>query len=495
MRLETQFLEFHSFLKQGLRQFPTALWLNDEGEILEIQYSCIEDVGTLPTAAQTAHKYLQIQDGDIVILNDPYSGGSILSSLTLVSCVTLELGGKRDCPKFLFASRIYFKPRVRLTDSIEQEGLRIPPTPIVVSGKKNTDLLTILSQHPAAPQDLVERLEVEVERIQNHFVHVQQAAKSLSMIPNKKFQRAYFKKTKERLLSQLSEHAYGRVKVGWDLEDDAKINLQMELNEKRLEFDFTDTSRSAKWNLTHGATLGACLVSTLAFLGKDIPINNGVFEALQVTAPEGSFVNARYPAPVFLGMTDGVNLIAHMILKAFSKLDRRFKFAQSGLSQCSFEIDFESSGHFFDQLETGAPGTNHQRGPDGLNLWRRSHLQPSVEKVEQRFPLLIRSYAFRHKSGGSGENPGGNGVTKVVEVLKDAQLKWLFSDLMTKPEGVAGGKSASTPEIHIQQGLGKKQKPADRLSTQGQLSVTSGTQVVVHSSGGGGYGEKADVEE
>lgn len=491
MRLESQFIEFQNFLKQGLSQFPTAMWLNDEGEILEVQYSCIEDVGTLPTAAQTAHKYLQIKDGDFVILNDPYSGGSILSSITIVTSLTLELGTKRDCPKFLFASRIYFKPRVQLSDSIEKEGLRIPPTPIMVAGEKNHDLLNILSQHPSAPIDLAQRLETEVENIQKHFKKIQQVAKTLSMIPNKKFQRAYFKQTKERLLKQLSEHAYGRVKVGWDLDDSAKVNLQMELNEKRLEFDFTDTSRSAKWNLTHGATLGACLVSTLAFLGKNIPINNGVFEALQVTAPEGSFVNARYPAPVFLGMTDGVNLIAHMVLKAFSKLDRRFHFAQSGLSQCSFEIEFNSESQFFDQLETGAPGTHQQKGIDGLNLWRRSYLQPSVEKIEKRFPLIIRSYAFRHRSGGSGEHPGGNGVTKVVEVLKEAQLKWMFSDLMDKPEGVAGGKSASTPEIHLQGQSVKKEK----LKEQGQIPLTTGTQVVIHSSGGGGYGEKSDPED
>lgn len=490
MGLENQFIEFKNFLRQGLSPFPTALWLNDESEILAIKYSCLEDVGTLPVAAQTAHKYLQIQDEDIVIVNDPYSGGSILTSLTAVSSITLPVGNKRDWPRLLFATRIYFKPTVQLTDSVEGEGLRIPPTPLVMNGQTNEELLEILSHHPSAPPQFVERLRQEIEAIQSHLRSVKTASQLLDFTPHKKFQRSYFKKTKERFLNALSEHAFGRVKLSFELEDDSRLYLQMELNEKRLEFDFTGTSKSANWNLTHGATLGACLAATLAFLDQDIPINNGLFEALQLTAPEETFVNAKYPAPVFLGMSDGVSLIANLVLKAFSQLDKRFQYAQTGFSQCSFEVNFKNGEHFFDQLETGAPGTRERKGPDGLNLWRRSFLSPSVEKIEQRFPILIRSYAFRQKSGGSGEHPGGNGVTKVIELLKDAELKWHFSDLLTKPEGGAGGKSASAPEIHLQTTGSKKEK----LGPQGQKSLSAGLQIVVNSSGGGGFGAKVEEE-
>ena len=99
--------------------------------------------------------------------------------------------------------------------------------------------------------------------------------------------------------------------------------------------------------------------------------------------------------------------------------------------------------------------------------------------------MRVRSAAIRSQSGGSGQLEGGDGQTKVFEVLTAAKLKWNFSRGIHKPEGANGGKAAIGPEIFCQK-PGQDKQP---LGDCGELTLEPGDQVVVHSSGGGGFGE------
>ena len=137
-------------LGQFVKSFDSAAILDREGNIFALHYETLADLGTLGTAASTVLKYFPMSKKDVVIVNDPYSGGTVLSTLSLVTALNENL--------FLIA-RKGFRPRLILAQKLDEEGLRIPPTPLVQNGQINVPILEAMSEHPQAPEFFKERTE------------------------------------------------------------------------------------------------------------------------------------------------------------------------------------------------------------------------------------------------------------------------------------------------------------------------------------------------
>lgn len=468
-------------LERILEPFPAAALVSLDGDLLVSRYQGLADIGTLPVAALTCHQYFRIRPGDVVIINDPYSGGSVLSSVNLVTAVS----GEGDSPEALLVVRIPFKPRVVIGNSVEAEGIRIPPTPLVQDNQVNQAIWSAICSHPLAPPGIAVGLEAGLKRLHQATGEIKRLRALSGVSLTKKHVKDWMSLAQSQfseLLHDLSEGtARGEVALGAK----SRIALSIEIKGHRVSFNFTGSGAPERYALSDSATLGACIGALIAALNVSVPINSGVVHSVDVVAPLGSVVHAKYPAPVFLGFTDGTAIVAGLVLRLLGQIDKKLVMAQSGLGACAFEIDFGGGRYFYDDVEPGSAATKDRRGVDSLDLWRRSHLQRSIESIERLYPLKVSSIAVRSQSGGSGQLVGGDGQTKVFEMLAKGTLRWSLSRGLLKPEGAMGGKAAIGPEMAIQR-VGSTR---EILADQGELKLNPGDQIVVQSGGGGGMGE------
>lgn len=477
---------WQSLTEKILEPFPSAALVTPEGELLVSKYQSLADIGTLPAAAFTCFQYFQVKASDVIIINDPYSGGTVLSSVNLVTGVNFDQSIPASSPcEALLVVRIPFKPRVPISTTVEKEGVRIPPTPLVSQGVLNESILDAICAHPMAPPQLRGGLERGLAWIQAAGIEFGRIKSLTGSSLTRRLAKDWLQNAQSRFQDLLHDLSQGSAKTEVNLSAKSRLSLAIEIKDQRVSFNFTGSGQPDRYALSDAATLGACVGALAAALNVEVPINSGVLRSVDVIAPLGSVVHARYPAPVFMGFTDGTSVVAGLVLRLLGQIDKKLSMAQNGLGQCSFELDFGDGLFYFDDLEPGMAASRERKGADALDLWRRTHLQRSIEASERMFPLKIRSVAIRSQSGGSGLLGGGDGQTKVIEVLKPAILRWGLSRGVLKPEGLQGGKSAIGPEILFQK-LGQE---AEVLSDSGEVKLQAGDQVILHSSGGGGFGE------
>ncbi len=480
------FALWQSIIERIIEPFPSAALVTTDGELLVSRYQSLADIGTLPVAALTCHQYFQVKPDDVIIINDPYSGGSLLSSVNLVTGVHFDTTTSvRSSSEALLVVRIPFKPRVNSATNLENEGVRIPPTPLVHQGVLANQVLDAICGHPLAPADLKIGLSRALDWLRAASAEMGRLKALTGSSLTKKLSKEWLTLAQNQFQHLLGDLSEGSARGEIQISQKSKLALAIEIKDHRVAFNFTGSGPPDRYALSDAATMGSCVGALAAALNAEVPLNSGILRAVDVIAPLGSLVHARYPSPVFLGFTDGTALVASLVLRLLGQIDRKLQCAQSGLGACAFEIDFGNGKYFYDDMEPGAAATKDRRGADALDIWRRTHLQRSVEFIERIYPMRVRSMAFRAQSGGSGQLGGGDGQTKVFEVLAPATLRWNITRGIHKPEGANGGKAAIGPEIQWQKLGSEKQE----LGDSGEVNLEAGDQVIIHSSGGGGFGE------
>ena len=149
------FAQINSFFERWFEPYWAAALMTVDHQPIYIKYQNLPDIGTLPVVTETIGKYLQVKAGDVVLTNDPYSGGSTLTAMTLMMGVNLEPKRQNGNADFLFCVRFSLKPHLQMTHTIEEEGIRIPPTPVRHGGQLNLDLLRVIADHPQCPKDFL----------------------------------------------------------------------------------------------------------------------------------------------------------------------------------------------------------------------------------------------------------------------------------------------------------------------------------------------------
>ncbi|MEQ1877180.1 MAG: hypothetical protein ABL958_11070, partial [Bdellovibrionia bacterium] len=133
MPLSWKSQQFQKILENLFPPAVSGCVLTPDGAPLHLQYAHLADIGTLPLAGRITNQYLQLKPGQIAIMNDPYSGGTLLSTVTLVVGISMNPKSplKTD---LLLAYRFPLRPHLKFAATVDEEGLRIPPTPIADSG-------------------------------------------------------------------------------------------------------------------------------------------------------------------------------------------------------------------------------------------------------------------------------------------------------------------------------------------------------------------------
>jgi len=484
-RVECQTL--HSKLQSLFAPLSRCAMLTTDFETLYLKYQTLADIATLPQSAEVSHRYLQIQDGDIILTNDPYSGGTVLTSPTLVLGVGNKTTKNQTPAEFLIVSRLTLSPRIADFKNIDDEGLRIPPSPLMMKGELNTPIIDALKSHPAAPPQLIEKIENETQQLLSLRTKLKDYLAAGKISLSKPQIKKFLQETEKAFVRKAEEITGGSQQIEMHVSPTEVIKLNLEHHDGHFNFDFTGTSGGQSLFMTDSTTISVVIGTTLALLNEDIPINSGVFACFNVKAPRGSLLNSTFPRPVLLGHTDGANFLANVVTRALAHLDRKKAWASSGVSHMSYEIAFSQNRIWTDNLPVGAGATLNKSGANAAFVWRSKNSRSSIEDIESRLPIQFVNAGLRANSEGDGLQKGGRGVVRSIKLLDTGELRWSFLSPPHKPEGVLGGKSAAGPEMVLLKNSGEKID----LPCRGQMTLARGDVLTILSSGGGGCGTKA----
>ncbi len=456
----------------------------------------------------TLDEAIPIEDwnpGDIVITNDPYKGGQhlpdvqtflpVFSDGELVAiCGTLghhlDVGGMRPGSYAGDAVEIY------------QEGLRISPIKIFEGGALNERLFALIEANIRQPAMTIGDLRSQVAALEIGAKGVLELVERYGVKSLHDCMEDAIEISERRLREKLRELPAGVYEGSYYVDDDGvvdepiKIVTKVTIGDGTIHVDLTGTDRQrrAPINATISSCESAIYFAVLAILDPSIPANYGVYKPIEITAPEGSVVNAQPPAPV-VGRNAITHTIVNALLMALSQaVPERITACYYGMSNVYILSGDGEGSHpswiLFD-IEVGGGGARQSK--DGLDCYSQgihNLANTPIEMVEAIYPLRFERYELLPDSGGAGRHRGGLGVRRDIAFLDESgALETQFDKFKVAPFGLFGGEEGATGSLVLNP---DGERPVNLASKTMHHKLRKGDVVSIRTQGGGGYGPPAE---
>lgn len=461
-------------------------------------------LGSMPASvAYALSAFETFAPGDVVILNDPYRGGTHLPDITLVSPVFVD-----GAAAFFVASRAHHADvggmspgSLPLSTELYQEGLIIPPVKLVADGQRNLGVLALITANSRAPDERLGDLEAQLaaQRSGERRLQALAARHGLDRLTEHAAALlAYSRRMTEAAIAAIPDGIYAFEDA---LEGDGQaefripIRAQVTVTGGQLEVDFAGSAPQVAGNVNAVEAIVRSAVWYCVRLLADeaVPVNHGCFEPVQVRVAAGSLLNPRFPAAVAVGNTETGQRVVDVVLGALAQaLPGRIPAASQGTMN-NFTCGGAVEGQAFVYYET--IGGGHGAGPlgDGLS-GRHSHMTNTrntpVEALEYALPLRVIEYSLREGSGGGGRWRGGAGLRRVYEFLVPCTVTINSERRIGAPYGLAGGAPGACGQNWI-----VRSGAAQRVGGKFAGAVQPGDRIVIETPGGGGWGDMYSGDE
>ncbi len=491
-----------------LMDFSAALF-NARGELIAQGVGMPHHLGAMPGAFQAVKRRFgdNVDPGDVIILNDPYDGGTHLPDIYAFKPIFHD--GVCIAYAVLMAHHIDVGGRTpgsmaSNSTSIHEEGLRLPPLKLYQRGEANEAVFDIISKNVRTPDMLFGDLRAQAAACVIAERGVLAMVERHGIKTVERYWDALLDYTDRMMLALIREMTPGTYTFEDFVDDDGmggepmRILVRLDVSADGLAVDFAGSSPQAKGaiNSTLAYTV-SCVQSVLrCLLPPQTPNNAGAYRHIKVTAPPGSFVNPNYPAAVAArGVT--ANRIDDAIFGALSKvLPHRIPAASDGGNTSIRMAGLDESGRQFILMEVvcGARGGRPNKdGIEGTNNPNQNLSNTPVEALEADFPVRVNQYGFVADTGGAGQYRGGLGLVREWQYLTDAVLQVRADRCKFLPWGVQGGQPGTPSENQLNVGTDAVQ----RLPSKFVRDVKKGDRFHHVTPGAAGYGDplKRDVDD
>jgi N-methylhydantoinase B len=430
-------------------------------------------LGAMPDAVRAAMtlglSWDSSSGGQVCILNDPFTGGTHLPDVTLVSRTALgyavsrahhaDVGGMEPASLPAFSRELY------------QEGLIIPPVLLT------EEVMTLFVANARNPEE------------RRGDLRAQMAAHGLA---ERRIDELCARRGRERVAAAMDElYAYSERMVRaaiarlpdgrWSAEDvveavdgELTIRVTVEVHGDEIAIDFAGTDPQDSYNLNCplAVTRSACYFVVRCLTEPDLPASGGAFAPVTVTAPEGCLVNACPPAAVVAGNTETSSRIVDVVFRAFGDYAQ----GQGTMNNVALGNDRFTYYETIGGGQGACPGTD---GPSAVHVAMSNTLMTPVEALELSYPLRVERWELRTGSGGAGARRGGDGVVRELRVLEDCRVSVLAERRAHGPHGARGGADGAPGRTLIN----GEEQPA-KVTRQ----LHAGDIVRIETPGGGGLG-------
>ena len=443
-------------------------------------------LGAMPEAV-AAIRRRNPEPGDVFAINDPYSGGTHLPDITLVSPVALEgeiLG--YAVTRAHHSDVGGMRPGSAPSDSREiyQEGIIIPAVRLVRGGDYVDDVLDLLLANVRTPA--IRRGDLRAQIAGNQI-----AEERVGELIERRGQEivlaafdeviSYTERRTREVIRDLPDGEYRAedfMEGDGTADEDIPIRVKVRIKDDSVSIDFSGTSAAVRGNVNCplAVTRSACYFALRVLLPGDVPANAGTYASLEIKAPEGSLVNAKSPSAVVAGNVETSSRIADTVLSALSGAAPLPAQGQGTMNN----LVIGGAGWTYYETIGGGQGASHKGpGPSGVHVGMSNTLNTPTEAFELEYPMRVERYELLYGSGGEGEHRGGDGIVRSVRVLEPASLSLLTDRRRHGPRGVEGGEPGR---------VGHNLLNDEDLAPKVSRELEAGDVVTVETPGGGGYG-------
>lgn len=490
MGVQLQRTAFSVNVKERL-DFSCAL-LDANGELLVNAQHIPVHLGSMGICGRLVREAIAIGPGDVVITNHPQYGGSHLPDITLIAGVFTEDG---TLAGYVINRAHHAEVGGKTPGSmppdatcLAEEGVVIVPQYLVKAGEFQWDALRALFTAGSYPTRSF--LSNEADIVASLSALKKGSTQLLKLVENHGLEtvRKYMTMLKQTAVSQL-RHALqplqGQVfEAEETLDDDHRIAVKISITDRRQIFDFTGTSGVHPNNLNANVSIlySAILYVLRLLVDKEIPLNDGLMQDVEIKLPENSFLHPKFsddpwqcPAVVG-GNTEVSQRLVDTLLKAF------------GLAACSQGTmnNFLFGNEQFGYYETIGGGVGAGNGFDGRSAVHQHMTNTRItdpEQLERKYPVRLLEFGIRQGSGGTGRWRGGDGIVRKLEFLAPLQVTLLGQHRRYAPYGMAGGEDGHCGRhMHFSNGV------MNELPGICSLKVHAGDVLTIETPGGGGYG-------
>jgi N-methylhydantoinase B len=453
------------------RDCSTALF-DERGRLIAQAEHIPVHLGAMPDAVAAVIAHDPGRD-DVYILNDPYTGGTHLPDITLVSRTQLGFAASRAHHADVGGVEPGSLPAG--SRRLEEEGVVIPPTRLddrvlaaLVGQMRNEDerrgdlRAQLAAQHLAAARVA----ELCAKRSRGAVAAAMDALYDYS----------------ERLvrtgIARLPDGRYEAADVLEASEGELEIRAAVTVKGDEIDIDFAGTASQHPGNLNCplAVTRSACYFAVRCLAAPDVPASGGAFAPVAVRAPAGCLVNARPPAAVAAGNVETSCRIVDVVFRA---LGQAMEVPAQGQGTMNNLVLGNEHFTYYETVGGGQGGCPDANGPSAVHVTMSNTLNTPVEALELAYPIRVERYKLRPGSGGEGRYRGGDGVVRELRVLENCRVSIISERRARAPEG-AGGGEPGTPGRNLLNG--------EEVPSKLSRDLRAGDLITIETPGGGGWG-------
>jgi N-methylhydantoinase B len=457
----------------------TALF-DAKGELVMQAEHIPVHLGSMPDAVAAVLAEEQ-RPGSTWILNDPYRGGTHLPDITLISPVFVagELLG-------FAAGRAHHADiggptpggMPAFSHSLMEEGVVIPPSRV-----DSAELERLAGQMRSPRQRLA---DLRAQRAANRVgeLRLTELASRLGTAELRGGMEEildYAERRTRAALAALPDGVYGAEDVLEDDRDgsrrDVRLQVEATVEGELLRLDFTGTDPQVEGNLNCplSVTKSAAFFAVRVLTDPDAPPSAGAHRPIEVIAPVGCLLNARYPAAVAAGNVETSSRVADLVIAALGGARPVPAQGQGTMNNLTLANDDFA---YYETLGGGQGACPDADGPSAIHVAMSNTLNTPVEALETEFPLRVRELSVRRGSGGEGTHRGGDGIVRELEALAPMRFTLISERRRHPPRGRGGGEDGKA---------GVNLLDGEPLASKTEGELRPGNRLKIETPGGGGH--------
>ena len=465
-----------------------------EGELCAQAAHIPVHLGSMAYAMRDIVCSLDWQAGDMVILNDPFLGGTHLPDVTLIA--PLFIDGQLIA---FIANRAHHADigadspgSMPLSRTLEEEGLIIPPTCLLVAGEIDEAQLhkiTAATRSGESGQgDLAAQISANhsgVQRLQDliNSTGVTVYQQGLTKLND------YAQRLATSALAEIPDGDYSFTDV---MDDDGMgtqdipVTVSLNIKTGQIHADFSGTAAQVAGNINCPLSVAAAAVFYVfrCLMPAQTPACAGSFRPISLSAPEGCLLNAKRPAAVAAGNVETSTRVVDVVMGALAQALPDLIPAASHGSMNNLAMGYAggeaANWDYYETIGGGSGAGSRGAGASAIQTHMTNTRNTPIEVLEMQYPLRVHRYAIRRNSGGAGTQKGGDGLIREFEFLQPASITLLTERRCHPPWGLNGGQPGKP---------GSNQLNGQPLAGKVNLEVKAGDVLTIETPGGGGWGK------
>ena len=488
--------------------------------------------------------------GDVVMLNDPFCGGTHLPDITLVAPVYIARQGAGDSkgrrgPDFYVAARAHhadvggaYPGSMGLGREIYQEGVRIPPVKIMRAGKMERDLLALLLNNVRTPREREGDLGAQIAACHTGAERLREVCTRYGLERAQRAGRELLEYSEEMMRAFLQRVPRGTYRAEDFLDDDGinrkPIRIAVAVTFHRnnggdsqergqdalatagpdagatrrrresarsfpkggsrpmvtVDFRGSDAQVEGSLNAVEAITYSACFYVFRCLLAEEVPATAGLMRPIRVVVPAGSVVNARPPAAVAGGNVETSQRMVDVLLRALAQaIPERIPAAASGtMNNLTIGGIDPRSGEPFAYYETIAGGMGARPTKPGVS-GVHTHMTNSLNTPAEalEYAYPLRVLRYSLRPGSGGEGKHRGGDGMVREIEVLADAEVTL--LAERRKHGPYGLSGGGDGAPGKTYLVRQDGSMEELASKCNVRLHKGERIRIETPGGGGWGK------